>query len=229
MMVWFCRLILRYGGSDITRLFYFLIQKVWQPFINPHVSHPIYIIIQTNFPYSKCTAESRLDGVLIQQLKESVCHLDATIWGVREYHFSVMSPLPGRLLDYKIKLSDEGIIAAMSVFFPGAFCLPNSTSLMNGQEPQTLDREDVLEESLEVPFAPKHIEKRKESIEEQLTGLMSGHELKPGEVGLPEITRRVRRLDKGGVLPLDQAVHFSIGCAGGMYTCTLHVFYTHVL
>ncbi len=179
------------------------------------IIHVSFIYLQTNFPYSMCTTESRLDGVLIQQLKETVCHLDATIWGVREYHFSVMSPLPGRLLDYKIKLSDEGIMAAMGVFSPGAFCRPGNISLMNGQEPQTSDREDLLEEFPEVSFTPNLIEKRNEfSIEEQLTGILVGHDLRPGEVGLPEVTRRVRRIDKGAVLPLDQAVHLSIGCAG---------------
>ncbi|XP_064406302.1 actin-related protein 8-like isoform X2 [Halichondria panicea] len=192
------RLILHYGGSDITRLFFSLLQK-------------------TKFPYSKCTSESRLDGVLIQQLKETVCHLDATIWGVRNYQFSVMSPLPGRLLDYEIKLSDEGIIAAMGMFFPAAFCLPDYTFLMRGQQPQAPEREDLLEECLDIPLAQRPVEQSENlTSEEQLAGMFVGHPLRPGEVGLPEVTRRIRRVNKGRVLPLDQAVHLSISCTSSL-------------
>ncbi len=168
-----------------------------------------------------------MDGVLIQQLKESVCHLDATIWGVREYHFSVISPLPGRLLDYRIKLSDEGIIAAMGMFFPSVFCLPSDVSLMNGQEPPTSDREDLLDDTQEILCTSVIQIKKDLSIDEQFTELMTGPDLKPGEVGLPEVTRRVRRVDKQTVLPLDQAVHFSIGCASEVYELCMWYMLVH--
>ena len=95
------------------------------PFL--HTSHP-----QSGFPYRECRADSCLDGVLLQQLKESVCHMDATQYGVHDYQFSVMSKTPGNLLDYEIKLSDEALLAPMGVFFPSSFCLPDNTHLMAG-------------------------------------------------------------------------------------------------
>ena len=51
--------------------------------------------------YSECTSDSRLDEVLIQEveLKESICHLDQSIRGVKEHQFSVLSLTPGVLLD----------------------------------------------------------------------------------------------------------------------------------
>lgn len=181
------------------------------------------VTIQTKFPYLKCTSTSRLDGVLIQQLKETVCHLDVSIWGVRDYQFSVLSHVPGCLLDYEIKLSDEGIIAGMGVFYPSAFCLPSHTLLMRGQEPQGPDREDVLDESPDVPPARSQIDEDL-SIEEQLRKVFDSHSLQAGEVGLPEVTRRLRRVDKGGVLSLDQAVHLSISCAS-MYSVACNIYF----
>ena len=93
----------------------------------------IHTLLQTNFPYSQGRADSCLDGVLLQQLKESVCHMDATQWGIHDYQFSVMSKTPGYLLDYEIKLADEALLAPMGVFFPSSFCLPDNCELMTGE------------------------------------------------------------------------------------------------
>ena len=145
-----------------------------------------------------------------------MCHLDATIWGVREYQFSVMSPIPGRLLDYEIKLSDEGIIAAMGVFFPAALCLPSDSQLMLGQEPQGPDREDLFDESLDPPAGAVCTGEnggRGVSVQEGLCGLFDGMGVRGGELGVPEVTKRLRDVESGGVLSLDQAVHLSICCA----------------
>ena len=87
---------------------------------------------QSGFPYRECQRSNCLDGVLLQQLKESVCHMDATQHGVHDYQFSVMSKTPGKLLDYEIKLSDEALLAPMGVFFPSSFCLPDNRHLMAG-------------------------------------------------------------------------------------------------
>lgn len=140
-----------------------------------------------------------------------------------------MSPLPGRLLDYEIKLSDEGIIAAMGMFFPAAFCLPGCTFLMRGQEPQAPEREDLLEECLDIPPAQRPVKQSENmTIKEQLAGLFVSHPLRPGEVGLPEVTRRVRRVNKGRVLPLDQAVHLSISCTSELHVLTHCFVNSHV-
>lgn len=51
------RLCLAYGGSDVTRTFYWLLQRA-------------------GFPYRECELSRRLDCHLLQQLKEALCHLD---------------------------------------------------------------------------------------------------------------------------------------------------------
>ncbi len=73
--------------------------------------------------------------------------MDPSIRGVKEHQFSVLSPTPGVLLDYEMKLSDEALQAPMGVFFPSVFCLPDDrTPLMWGQEPLGPDREDIFDE-----------------------------------------------------------------------------------
>lgn len=52
-----CRLCLAYGGSDVTRTFFWLLQRA-------------------GFPYRDCQLSNRLDCQLLQQLKETFCHLD---------------------------------------------------------------------------------------------------------------------------------------------------------
>ncbi|CAI8013599.1 Actin-related protein 8 [Geodia barretti] len=83
------RVILNYGGSDITRLFYWLVN-------------------QSGFPYRECRRDSCLDGVLLQQLKESICHMDATQHGVHDYQFSVMSKTPGKIAGLRHKAVGRG-------------------------------------------------------------------------------------------------------------------------
>ena len=180
----------------------------------------LFIIIQTNLPYSECTAESRLDAVLIQELKESVCHLDPSIRGVKEHPFSVLSPTPGVLLDYEMKLSDETLQAPMGVFFPSVFCLPDDhTPLMWGQQPLNPDCEDIFDESHWVgeggaaPQAkgagPPSKTESQGMTSSASAALGSGN----GAAELPEATKRLKTVPAGKLLGLDQAVHFSIDCA----------------
>ena len=51
------RLCLAYGGSDVTRCFFWLLQRA-------------------GFPYRECQLTNRMDCMLLQQLKETFCHLD---------------------------------------------------------------------------------------------------------------------------------------------------------
>ena len=42
---------------------------------------------QCHFPYRECNRDDRLDGLLVEELKETWCHLDVVreiVWGVRE-------------------------------------------------------------------------------------------------------------------------------------------------
>ena len=52
-----CRLCLSYGGADVTRTFFWLLQRA-------------------GFPYRECQLSNRLDCQLLQQLKELFCHLN---------------------------------------------------------------------------------------------------------------------------------------------------------
>lgn len=57
VFVGLCRLCLAYGGSDVTRTFFWLLQRA-------------------GFPYRDCQLSNRLDCQLLQHLKETFCHLD---------------------------------------------------------------------------------------------------------------------------------------------------------
>lgn len=51
------RVCLAYGGSDVTRTFFWLLQRA-------------------GFPYRECQLNNRLDCQLLQHLKETLCHLE---------------------------------------------------------------------------------------------------------------------------------------------------------
>jgi len=166
--------------------------------------------VQINFPYMECSTKSRLDGLLVQQLKESVCHLDPSLWGTREHQFSVMSPTPKVLLDYNIKLADEAIFAPMGVFFPSAFCLPDDHVLMVGQEVASADSEDIYDETNWVTEGQAQQVKVAAS---KAVGMEASLLQTAGDTGLPEATKRLQMVTPGKILGLDQAIHFSIDCA----------------
>lgn len=56
------RVCLGYGGSDVTRTFFWLLQRA-------------------GFPYRECQLNNRLDCQLLQQLKETLCHLEQVCIG----------------------------------------------------------------------------------------------------------------------------------------------------
>jgi actin-related protein 8 len=51
------RLVLHYGGSDISRCFHWLLTRC-------------------NFPYRDCRLSRRMDALFMQDLKETYCHLE---------------------------------------------------------------------------------------------------------------------------------------------------------
>ncbi|XP_043933549.1 actin-related protein 8 [Protopterus annectens] len=95
------RLCLAYGGSDVTRCFYALMQRA-------------------GFPYRECHLSSRMDCLLLQQLKETHCHLDQDISGLQDHEFQVRHPDSAALL-YQFRLGDEKLQAPMALFYPSAF------------------------------------------------------------------------------------------------------------
>lgn len=80
------RVCLEYGGSDVTHLFLWLLQK-------------------SSFPYKECDPDDPVDFRLLSQLKEQ-CHLNLDICGAQEHNFTVARP--GRpVLDYALQFGDE--------------------------------------------------------------------------------------------------------------------------
>ncbi|XP_030640691.1 actin-related protein 8 [Chanos chanos] len=95
------RLCLAYGGSDVTRCFFWLLQRA-------------------GFPYRECQLANRMDCVLLQHLKETFCHLDQDICGLQDHEFRTRFPESPALL-YQLRLGDEKLQAPMALFYPATF------------------------------------------------------------------------------------------------------------
>ena len=55
------RLVMQFGGADMTRCFHWLLTRC-------------------GFPYRECRPSNRLDALFLQQLKEAHCHLEQVNW-----------------------------------------------------------------------------------------------------------------------------------------------------
>ncbi|KAG8556954.1 hypothetical protein GDO81_018264 [Engystomops pustulosus] len=95
------RLCLAYGGADVTRCFFWLMQRA-------------------GFPYRECQLTNTLDCLLLQQLKETYTHLDQDICGLQDHEFQVRHPDSPALL-YQMRLGDEKLQAPMALFYPATF------------------------------------------------------------------------------------------------------------
>uniref|UniRef100_H3D395 Actin-related protein 8 n=1 Tax=Tetraodon nigroviridis TaxID=99883 RepID=H3D395_TETNG len=95
------RVCLAYGGSDVTRTFFWLLQRA-------------------GFPYRECQLANRLDCQLLQHLKETLCHLEQDISGLQDHEFQTRFPEAPALL-YQVRLGDEKLQAPMGLFYPTTF------------------------------------------------------------------------------------------------------------
>ncbi|KAJ3586091.1 hypothetical protein NHX12_012492 [Muraenolepis orangiensis] len=102
------RLCLSYGGADVTRTFFWLLQRA-------------------GFPYRECQLGNRLDCQLLQQLKELFCHLNQDISGLQDHEFRMRFPEAPALL-YQIRLGDEKLQAPMGLFYPTTFGISSKCS-----------------------------------------------------------------------------------------------------
>ncbi|GBM43890.1 Actin-related protein 8, partial [Araneus ventricosus] len=91
------RLIINYGGNDITRLFHWLQEKL-------------------SFPYP-CSPELPLDALMLQELKEKMCHVNLDVCGIQDRSFLVKRPSTP-VIRYVIKVGDECLIAPLALFHP---------------------------------------------------------------------------------------------------------------
>ncbi|XP_055024327.2 actin-related protein 8 [Misgurnus anguillicaudatus] len=118
------RLCLAYGGSDVTRCFFWLMQRA-------------------GFPYRECRLTNKLDFILLQQLKESFCHLDQDISGLQDHEFRTRFP-DSPLLLFQLRLGDEKLQAPMALFYPAAFGIVGQkmTSLQHRSQGDAEDPHD---------------------------------------------------------------------------------------
>ncbi|XP_065178580.1 actin-related protein 8-like [Sycon ciliatum] len=135
-----------YGGRDITRCFSWILEKI-------------------KFPYKKINPHGRLDGILLTQLKESLCHMDPDIHGLVSHEFEVHQP--GKQIKmFTLKCADEGFKAALGLFYPSMMGLaPYQTihfSPATPHDPEDLfadsyfaDVQSQLQPAAKVPTKPK--------------------------------------------------------------------------
>ncbi|RWS22642.1 actin-related protein 8-like protein [Leptotrombidium deliense] len=121
------RLTLEYGGSDITQVLHYLLK-------------------QRSFPYSECKSESRVGGMLLQELKENFCHLDINLCGVRERQFQVRIP-EQPVLQYNILLADECLVAPLALFHPELFAITGLNKKIRTLCRNEGDSEDPFDEN----------------------------------------------------------------------------------
>nr|SVE93502.1 EOG090X02LT [Scapholeberis mucronata] len=116
------RIRLDYGGADVTQSFYYLLQKA-------------------GFPYKNCQPHHPLDGALLTRLKESYCHLNLDLCGLRDVNFVVERPgVPS--FRYHIKVGDELLLAPLGLFNTEVFALTGQDKRGQGQANATGDPED---------------------------------------------------------------------------------------
>ncbi|XP_061913892.1 actin-related protein 8 isoform X2 [Entelurus aequoreus] len=120
------RLSLAYGGSDVTRIFFWLLQRA-------------------GFPYRDCQLSNRLDCQLLQHIKETLCHLDQDISGLQDHEFQTRFPDAPALL-YQVRLGDEKLQAPMGLFYPSTFGIVGQkmTSLQYRSQGHPEDPHDEL-------------------------------------------------------------------------------------
>ncbi|XP_041128896.1 actin-related protein 8-like [Polyodon spathula] len=118
------RLCLAYGGVDVTRCFFWLMQRA-------------------GFPYRECQLSSKTDCLLLQQLKENFCHLEQDISGLKDHEFQLRNPDSPALL-YQLRLGDEKLQAPMALFYPATFGIVGQkmTSLQQRSQGDSEDPHD---------------------------------------------------------------------------------------
>ncbi|XP_043089332.1 actin-related protein 8 isoform X2 [Puntigrus tetrazona] len=149
------RLCLAYGGSDVTRCFFWLMQRA-------------------GFPYRDCQLGNKLDCMLLQQLKESFCHLDQDISGLQDHEFRTCFPDSPVLL-YQLRLGDEKLQAPMTLFYPAAFGIVGQkmTSLLHRSQG---DAEDPHDEHFLLTTQSKQDQSSKATTDRKLFPKAAGFE-----------------------------------------------------
>ncbi|XP_029362964.1 actin-related protein 8 [Echeneis naucrates] len=173
------RLCLAYGGSDVTRTFFWLLQRA-------------------GFPYRDCQLSSRLDCQLLQHLKETFCHLDQDISGLQDHEFQTRFPEAPALL-YQVRLGDEKLQAPMGLFYPTTFGIVGQkmTSLQYRSQG---DSEDPHDEHYLLATQSKQEQSSKSAAERKAIsrpgGALDGEMSSQGGIG--ELSELPRGCGSGG-------------------------------
>ena len=120
------RLTLNYGGDDITRSFFWLLQMA-------------------NLPYHSINLYDMLDVQLLRDLKETFCHMSLSIPPGQVHEFQVMRPGEKTLL-YKLRLGDEPLLAPISMFVPDFFGIMEERLIDTVAESPEHDTEDLMDD-----------------------------------------------------------------------------------
>ncbi|XP_006631111.2 actin-related protein 8 [Lepisosteus oculatus] len=153
------RLCLAYGGSDVTRCFFWLLQRA-------------------GFPYRECQLSNRLDCLLLQQLKETFCHLDQDISGLQDHEFRIRNPDSPALL-YQFRLGDEKLQAPMAIFYPATFGIVGQKMTSLQQRSQG-NPEDPYDEHYLLGTQSKQDQSAKATAERKAPPKPSGFDGEPG-------------------------------------------------
>ncbi|XP_076469344.1 actin-related protein 8-like [Babylonia areolata] len=122
------RITMEYGGSDITRCLYNLLKRSGAHLPEMKLSDAV--------------------GILqLQEIKEAFCHMDQDRLGIRPHVIQIKLPQQN-IMKYGLRLGDEMIVAALSIFKPEAFGLQGShltrTQLRGESDPEDPHDHDYL-------------------------------------------------------------------------------------
>ncbi|KAK3085468.1 hypothetical protein FSP39_003869 [Pinctada imbricata] len=119
------RVTMDFGGSDISRCFHWLLGRSG-----------------TNM--RELDIRQTLDCTLLQDMKETYCHLDQDSFGFQDQSILIKRPQQN-IIKYSIKLGDETILAPMGLFFPDLLTL-HGANLAHVQHRSEGDPQDPHDE-----------------------------------------------------------------------------------
>ncbi|KAK6176999.1 hypothetical protein SNE40_015194 [Patella caerulea] len=97
------RITMEYGGGDVTRTFHWLLGRAGIPLRDINLS-------------------SLIDGLILQDLKETYCHLDLDVYGILDQVVEIKK-VQKNAVHYNVKLGDELVLTPLSLLHPEMFGL----------------------------------------------------------------------------------------------------------
>ena len=186
------RITVNYGGSDISRCFLWLLQK-------------------SSFPYQSLDIHDKLDMQLLQELKETFCHLSFDIPAGHIHEFQVIRPHQ-KILTYKLKLGDEPMLAPVSLFVPDLLGICEQKMLTFFPEQTEFSSDDMMDDRYLLENKEKEGKKGKTDTDNTGDGLdlysVSSYVSKK-----PKVVPNVK-----SAMSIDQAIMYSIEQCGNTET-----------